>query len=76
MDIDVLDISVAPGTGPPEPGGFSARELLTILDGMEGLYIVGADVVEVAPAYDTNGDITTIIAASIVDSLLGLMVVD
>lgn len=76
LDIDSIDMAVAPGTGTPEPGGFSAREILTILDGLEGINLIGADVVEVAPAYDTNGDITTIIAASVVDSLLGLMTVN
>lgn len=76
LDIDSIDMAVAPGTGTPEPGGFSAREILTILDGFEGINLIGADVVEVAPAYDTNGDITTIIAASVVDSLLGLMTVN
>ncbi|GAV51569.1 hypothetical protein ZYGR_0AF00400 [Zygosaccharomyces rouxii] len=76
LDIDSIDMAVAPGTGTPEPGGYSAREILTILDGLEGINIVGADVVEVAPAYDTNGDITSTIAASVVDSVLGLMTVN
>lgn len=76
LDIDVLDIASAPGTGTPEPGGFTAREILTILDGLEGLNIVGADVVEVAPAYDSNGDVTAITAASVVDSFLGIMTVE
>lgn len=76
IDIDVLDLSVAPGTGTPEPGGLTSRELLTILDGLEGLNIIGADVVEVLPAFDTNGDITTIVAAQVIDSILGLMTVE
>lgn len=76
FDIDVLDIASAPGTGTPEPGGFTAREALTILDGLEGINLVGADVVEVAPAYDSNGDITVITAASVVDSFIGLMTVE
>lgn len=75
LDIDSIDMAVAPGTGTPEPGGFSAREILTILDGLEDINIIGADVVEVSPAYDTNGDITGTIAASVVDSVLGLMTV-
>ncbi|SCW01650.1 LAFE_0E04302g1_1 [Lachancea fermentati] len=75
IDIDVLDISVAPGTGTPEPGGLTARELLTVLDGLEGLNIVGADVVEVLPAFDSNGEITSIVAAQVIDSILGLMTV-
>ncbi|SCU83983.1 LAMI_0C05666g1_1 [Lachancea mirantina] len=75
IDIDVLDLAFAPGTGTPEPGGLTSRELLTVLDGLEGLNIVGADVVEVAPAFDSNGEITSIVAAQVIDSILGLMVV-
>ncbi|KAF2964258.1 hypothetical protein GQX73_g9319 [Xylaria multiplex] len=74
VDIDVLDPAFAPATGTPEPGGWSTRELLTILDGLSGLEVVGADVVEVAPAYDTRGETTTLAAAQVVWSLLELMV--
>ena len=52
IDIDVLDPAHAPGTGTPEAGGITSRELLEILRGFRGLNIVGADVVEVSPAYD------------------------
>ncbi|SCV03832.1 LAME_0H13586g1_1 [Lachancea meyersii CBS 8951] len=76
VDIDVLDIAVAPGTGTPEPGGLTSRELLTVLDGLEGLNVIGADVVEVSPAFDSNGEITSIVAAQVVDSFLGLMTVN
>ncbi|RYC57943.1 hypothetical protein CHU98_g8263 [Xylaria longipes] len=72
VDIDVLDPAFAPGT--PEPGGWSTRELLAILDGLTGLEVVGADVVEVSPAYDTRGETTTLAAAEVVWSLLELMV--
>jgi agmatinase len=48
--------------------------LLTILDGLLGLKIVGADVVEVAPAYDNNGETTVLAAAEVAFSLLDLMV--
>ncbi|KAK5632639.1 hypothetical protein RRF57_008353 [Xylaria bambusicola] len=61
-------------TGTPEPGGWSTRELLSILDGLAGLEVVGADVVEVAPAYDTRGETTSLAAAEVVWSLLELMV--
>jgi agmatinase len=44
VDIDVLDPAFAPATGTAEVGGWSTRELLSILDGLEGLDIVGADV--------------------------------
>ncbi|KAI8631043.1 arginase [Xylariaceae sp. FL1651] len=74
VDIDVLDPAFAPATGTSEPGGWSTRELLTILDGLNGLEVVGGDVVEVAPAYDTRGETTTLAAAEVVWSLLELMV--
>lgn len=74
IDIDVLDPAYAPGTGTAEPGGYTTREFLSLLDLLEGLNIVGADVVEVAPAYDSTGQITVLAAAQIVDSLLELMI--
>ncbi|KAI1077413.1 arginase family protein [Whalleya microplaca] len=74
VDIDVLDPAFAPATGTPEPGGWSSRELLTILDGLNGLDIVGADVVEVAPIYDTAGETTALAAAEVAFSLIELMV--
>ncbi|OTB19114.1 hypothetical protein K445DRAFT_313989 [Daldinia sp. EC12] len=74
VDIDVLDPAFAPATGTPEPGGWSSRELLTILDGLNGLDIIGGDVVEVAPIYDTAGQTTALAAAEIAFSLIELMV--
>lgn len=74
IDIDVLDPAHAPGTGTPEPGGLTTRELQFILRGMAGLNIIGADVVEVAPAYD-HAELTTVAAANVVYELLGLMAV-
>jgi agmatinase len=71
---DVLDPAYAPATGTPEPGGWTSRELLSIIDGLNGLNIVGADVVEVAPIYDTAGDTTALAAAHIALSLIDLMV--
>ena len=61
-------------TGTPEPGGWSTRELLTILDGLTGLKVIGADVVEVAPSYDNIGETTAIAAGEVARSLIGLMV--
>lgn len=55
----MLDPAFAPATGTPEAGGFSSRELLGILSGLRGTNLVGADIVEVAPAYD-HADITSI----------------
>ncbi|KAJ4386077.1 hypothetical protein N0V93_008969 [Gnomoniopsis smithogilvyi] len=74
VDIDVLDPAFAPATGTAEPGGWTTRELLTILDGLIGLNVIGADVVEVAPAYDTAAETTCLAAAEISRSLIGLMV--
>jgi agmatinase len=72
IDIDVLDPAHAPGTGTPEPGGLTSRELQMILRGFTGLNLVGADVVEVAPAYD-HAELTTIAAANVVYDLLALL---
>jgi agmatinase len=72
VDIDVLDPAFAPGTGTPEAGGLSSRELLAILRGFADLDLVGADVVEVAPAYD-HAEITGIAAAHVVYELLSAL---
>ncbi|GLZ07312.1 agmatinase [Actinomadura sp. NBRC 104412] len=72
IDIDVLDPAYAPGTGTPESGGMTSRELLGILRGFDGLNIVGADVVEVAPAYD-HAEITSIAAATVTYELISLL---
>lgn len=61
-------------TGTSEPGGWTTRELLTILDGLTDLKVVGADVVEVAPIYDNPGETTVLAAAEVAHSLLTLMV--
>jgi len=71
IDIDVLDPAHAPGTGTPEPGGLSTRELQLILRGMAGLPIVGADVVEVAPPYD-HAELTALAAANLAYELLAM----
>ncbi|RJS45748.1 agmatinase [Nocardioides cavernaquae] len=72
IDIDCLDPAHAPGTGTPEAGGMTSRELLAILRGLAGTNIVGADVVEVAPAYD-HADITAIAASHVAYELVSLM---
>lgn len=74
VDIDVLDPAYAPATGTPEVGGWTTRELLSIFDGLAGIEVIGADVVEVAPIYDNPGETTKLAAAEIVRSLLTLMV--
>ena len=74
VDIDVLDPAYAPATGTAEVGGWTTRELLSILDGLEGMKIIGADVVEVAPIYDNPGETTVIAAAEVAHTLMNLMV--
>lgn len=73
VDIDCLDPAFAPGTGTVEVGGFSSRELLTIIDGLAGMNIVGGDVVEVSPPYDTNSEVTSLAATFVIESLVKLM---
>ena len=74
VDIDVLDPAFAPGTGTPEAGGLTSRELLALLDGLAGLglSLAGADVVEVAPPYDPAGA-TAVAAANAAYELVGLL---
>ena len=72
VDIDVLDPAFAPGTGTPEAGGLSSRELMAILRGFAELNLVGADVVEVAPAYD-HAEITGIAAAHVMYEVLSAL---
>ena len=72
VDIDVLDPAHAPGTGTPEAGGLTSRELLGLLRGLDGLALVGADVVEVSPAYD-HAEITAIAAAHVAYDLVSLL---
>ncbi|KAK9415371.1 putative Agmatinase 1 [Seiridium cardinale] len=74
LDIDTLDPAFAPATGTPETGGWSTRELRTILRGLEDLNLIGADVVEVAPAYDTNAEHTTMAAADALYEIMSIMV--
>ncbi|MEO5982893.1 MAG: agmatinase [Pedococcus sp.] len=72
IDIDVLDPAFAPGTGTPEAGGLTSRELLAVLRGMDGLDLVGADIVEVSPAYD-HAEVTAVAAANLGYELLTLL---
>jgi agmatinase len=71
IDVDVMDPANAPGTGTPESGGLTSRELLATLRALDGVQLVGADVVEVAPAYD-HAELTTVAAANVVYELLAL----
>jgi guanidinobutyrase / D-arginase len=72
VDIDVVDPGMAPGTGTPESGGLTSRELLATLRGLAGLDVVSADIVEVAPAYD-HAEVTGIAASHVGYDLLSVM---
>ena len=72
FDIDCLDPAFAPGTGTPVAGGPSSAKILSVLRQLGDIDMVGADVVEVAPAYD-HADITAIAAASVAQHYLGLL---
>ena len=72
IDIDVLDPAHAPGTGTPEAGGMTSRELLEILRGLSSCHLVSADLVEVSPAYD-HAEITSVAASHTAYELTTLM---
>ena len=69
FDIDGLDPSVAPGTGTPEPAGLTASQGLEIIRGLFGTNLIGADLVEVSPPYDTSGN-TSLLAANLIFEML------
>lgn len=73
LDLDILDPSVLPGTGTPEPGGVDFRELLSALLKLKHLNMVGADIVELSPHYDQSGA-STAVACKLVREILLLMV--
>jgi agmatinase len=74
VDIDVVDPGMAPGTGTPEPGGLTSRELLdTVRRIARELNVVGADVVEVSPPYDGPGEVTAFLANRVVLEVLNGM---
>jgi arginase family enzyme len=74
VDLDALDPAYAPGVSHREPGGFSVRELLTLIQGAEGV-LVGADVVEYNPQQDIGG-VTAAVAAKVVREIAGRMMED
>jgi agmatinase len=75
FDIDVIDPAWAPGTGTPEVAGLQPREALGFLRALAGIGFTGFDVVEVAPAYDSPGQITAITAATVAYEFLALLAV-
>ena len=72
VDVDVLDPAHAPGTGTPEAGGMTSRELLAMIRALRAVNLVGADIVEVAPAYD-HAQITAIAASHITYEIISAM---
>lgn len=74
LDIDFLDPATAPGTGTPKPGGFTSRELFTLLKELSDLKFIGMDVVEVSPPLDQN-DITSFAAQRAITEAWGYFLV-
>jgi agmatinase len=72
VDIDVLDPAHAPGTGTPEAGGLTSRELLGLVRGLGQVAVVGGDVVEVSPAYD-HAEITAVAASHVLYELVTIL---
>ena len=72
FDIDSLDPAYAPGTGTPEVGGLTSIQAQELLRGLRGLNLIGADVVEVAPAYDQTGN-TALVGATMMYEILCLL---
>jgi len=72
FDIDAVDPAYAPATGTPEVGGLTSFEALSLVRGLRGLDLVGADVVEVSPPFDGPGQITSLLAANLLFELLSV----
>ena len=75
LDIDAVDPAFAPGTGTPEVAGFTSHQMLQLVRRLASLNIIGADIVEVAPAYD-HGQITAILAANLAFELLSILALE
>jgi agmatinase len=73
FDMDFVDPAAAPGVQTPEAGGPSAREALAILRALDGLALVGGDVVETNPLFDGPGQVTALLAATVAAELLALL---
>ncbi len=72
FDVDGLDPVYAPGTGTPEIGGISTREAQHILRGLQGLNLIGGDVVEVSPPFDPSGN-TALVGATLMFEIMCLL---
>ena len=73
FDVDGLDPAFTPGTGTPEAGGLTPREVQAILHGLKGVDVIGGDVVEVAPQYDPTTN-TAMVGAQMLFEIFSLMV--
>jgi guanidinopropionase len=69
FDVDGLDPVYAPGTGTPEVGGFTTLEAQMMIRGLQGLNLIGGDVVEVAPPFDVSGN-TALVGATMMFEIL------
>jgi agmatinase len=72
-DIDVVDPAFAPGTGTPEVGGITSYQAQQLLRGMDGLNLIGMELIEVIPQYDGPGAITALLAANLCYEFIGLI---
>ena len=72
LDIDVVDPAFAPGTGTPQVGGFSSAQILNLVRALAGLNLVGCDLVEVSPQFD-SAEITSLLAANLLFEQLCLV---
>jgi len=73
IDLDCLDPAFAPGVGNPQPAGLTVRQMLEILQGIHGLNVVAADIVEYAPRFDSDARTTAFTSAILLKELMGLM---
>jgi agmatinase len=73
FDVDVCDPAYAPGTGTPEIGGLTSAEAQGFIRALTDVNLVGCDVVEVSPPYDSRGQVTALLAANIAWELLALL---
>lgn len=74
LDVDAFDPAYAPGTGTPEVGGLTPREVQALLRGLAGLPVMGGDVVEIAPQYDATSN-TAHVGTQMVHEILSLVAV-
>lgn len=73
IDLDCMDPAFAPGTGIPQAGGLSSRQIMDILHGIKGLEIVAADIVEYEPGSDSPGRTTAFLSSILIKELMGIM---